>query len=93
MKRHYSTIDVSAICGVDPVTVARWCDKGDLPCYRTPGGHRRIGREDAQHFAALHVVEGFLGAQDRQRAVQPPRINLPIKMNNRLHYGTLTRKR
>ena len=53
----------------------------------------RVGREDAQHLAAAHVVEGFLGAQDRQRAVRAPRIDFPIKMNNRFHTETLTRER
>jgi excisionase family DNA binding protein len=56
MKKFYSTIDISAICGVDPVTVARWCDHGDLPCYRTPGGHRRIGREDLLNFLHKHGI-------------------------------------
>ena len=57
MKRHYSTIDVSAICGVDPVTVARWCDKGDLPCHRTPGGHRRILATNLREFLRKYGME------------------------------------
>lgn len=57
MKEFYSTLDVSAICGVDPVTVARWCDRGDLKCYKTPGGHRRIRREDLLEFLQKHRME------------------------------------
>ena len=57
MKEFYSTLDVSSICGVDPVTVARWCDRGDLNCYKTPGGHRRIRGADLEYFLRKHKME------------------------------------
>lgn len=57
MKEFYSTLDVSGICGVDPVTVARWCDRGELACYKTPGGHRRVRREDLAVFLRKHRME------------------------------------
>src|SRR5262249_36327176 len=44
-----------------------------------------IGREDAQHLAALHVVEGLLRAQYRQRAVEPARVQLAIDQYRVLH--------
>ncbi len=34
------------ILGVTPITARRWTEAGLLPCVRTPGGHRRIARED-----------------------------------------------
>lgn len=57
MREFFSTLDVSGICGVDPVTVARWCDRGDLACYKTPGGHRRIRREDLVGFLRKHGMQ------------------------------------
>jgi len=34
------------ILGVTPITARRWAEAGLLPCVRTPGGHRRVARED-----------------------------------------------
>ena len=34
------------LLGVTPITARRWTEAGLLPCVRTPGGHRRIARED-----------------------------------------------
>lgn len=42
---------------MDPVTVARWCDQGELACYRTPGGHRRVRREDLLGFLRAHRMQ------------------------------------
>jgi two-component system, OmpR family, response regulator RpaA len=55
-QRAYSTLDVSRMCQVDPATVARWCDQGRLKCFRTPGGHRRIVREDLVEFLRSHEM-------------------------------------
>ncbi|MGD8321526.1 MAG: helix-turn-helix domain-containing protein [Gemmatimonadota bacterium] len=44
---------------VHPSTVKRWCNEGDLPSGKTPGGHRRIHLEDAVEFArarGIHTV-------------------------------------
>lgn len=41
------------LLGVSPHTVRRWTASGVLPCTRTPGGHRRIRREDALELAHL----------------------------------------
>jgi len=32
--------------GVHPTTLRRWADAGELPCFRTPGGHRRFRAAD-----------------------------------------------
>lgn len=57
MNRHYSTLDISAICEVDPVTVGRWCDNGTLHCYRTPGGHRRVLAASLLEFLQKYGME------------------------------------
>lgn len=63
LPRAYSTLDVSRMCQVDPATVARWCDLGRLKCFRTPGGHRRIIRDNLLEFLREHQmpVPGELG--------------------------------
>lgn len=53
-----TTQQVAALFAVHPATVVRWADDGQLPCFRTPGGHRRFRRED---------VEALLG-RDKQPA-------------------------
>ena len=45
-KDWLSLSEVSALLGVHPTTVRRWADAGDLPCFRTPGGHRRFRAAD-----------------------------------------------
>jgi CheY-like chemotaxis protein len=56
MKKTYSTLDISRICHVDPVTIARWCDNGDIKCFRTPGGHRRVMHLDLIAFLRAQKI-------------------------------------
>lgn len=44
------TTDISRICGVTTQTVQSWIDRGVLQAFRTPGGHRRVKREDFLEF-------------------------------------------
>jgi excisionase family DNA binding protein len=47
--------EVAAILQVSPKTVARWAQKGLLPCQRTLGGHRRYPEPAIHELAAsLH---------------------------------------
>jgi excisionase family DNA binding protein len=39
------------LLGVTPITARRWTEAGLLPCVRTPGGHRRIAREDVKELS------------------------------------------
>jgi excisionase family DNA binding protein len=45
-----TTHQVAEKLGVNPVTVARWVKAGKLPAFKTAGGHRRIRKEDLDHF-------------------------------------------
>jgi excisionase family DNA binding protein len=45
-KNFYTTHEVSKFCNVYPTTVINWIKEGKLPAYTTPGGHRRIKKED-----------------------------------------------
>ncbi len=46
----YSTFSIARLLGVDPGSVANWIDRGLLKASRTPGGHRRVTREDLIDF-------------------------------------------
>ena len=37
-------------CGVSNTTVLRWISTGELPAFRLPGGHFRVGRADFSEF-------------------------------------------
>jgi putative resolvase len=47
---HYSVGRVARALGVDPKTVARWCDDGKVRCIKTPGGHRRIPASEVRRL-------------------------------------------
>jgi excisionase family DNA binding protein len=49
-KRTYTTFEVGEICSVYPTTVINWVNQKKLPAFVTPGGHRRIRREDLVEF-------------------------------------------
>lgn len=42
----FTTFQISKLCKADISTVTDWIDRGKLPAYRTPGGHRRIKIDD-----------------------------------------------
>ncbi len=54
--RHYTTHEVSRICGVAPITVGRWVESGKLAAFRTAGGHRRIPASDLEEFLKSHGI-------------------------------------
>ena len=47
---YYTTFEISQICQVNPTTVQNWVKEGKLKAFVTPGGHRRIQREDLLAF-------------------------------------------
>jgi excisionase family DNA binding protein len=52
MARHtyFTTFEISQICGVNPTTVQNWVKGKKLHAFQTPGGHRRVHREDLVAF-------------------------------------------
>jgi excisionase family DNA binding protein len=52
MARHsfFTTFEISQICGVNPTTVQNWVKGKKLRAFQTPGGHRRVRREDLVSF-------------------------------------------
>jgi excisionase family DNA binding protein len=44
--------DASLLLGVHFTTLRAWSDRGEVPVYRTPGGHRRFALDDLRRFLA-----------------------------------------
>ena len=63
-----SLSDAATILGVHPSTLRAWSDRGDIPCHRTPGMHRRFRRADVEHWAEsrreAHASPGQLIAEN-----------------------------
>lgn len=55
-KEVLTTFETAALCHVNPLSVRNWIDQGKLPAYRTPGGHRRVLREDLEGFLRQHGI-------------------------------------
>jgi len=51
---YYTTFQVARMLGVSPPTVVNWINSGLVNAYRTPGGHRRITRDELVNFAQQH---------------------------------------
>ena len=54
VRRYLGTHEVARLLSVDAGTVIRWVDAGRLASFRTPGGHRRIPRQEVLRFAEQH---------------------------------------
>ena len=46
MKQSFSTSEVAKYCHVTADTIRKWAEAGRITVFKTPGGHRRIRRED-----------------------------------------------
>ena len=55
-KTIYTTHEVARLLHVNPRSVINWIEQNLLPCYRTPGGHRRIRREDLLVFVRRQKI-------------------------------------
>jgi excisionase family DNA binding protein len=50
MKQSFSTSEVAKYCHVTADTIRKWAEAGRIHVFKTPGGHRRIRREDLLRF-------------------------------------------
>jgi MerR family transcriptional regulator, light-induced transcriptional regulator len=50
-----TTREAAAILGVGTTSIKRWADRGQLPCVRTAGGHRRFSRAAVLAFRRLGI--------------------------------------
>ena len=51
-KEWLSSTEASELLGVHQTTLRRWTDAGEIPCFRTPGGHRRFKAADLETWIA-----------------------------------------
>jgi len=49
-KAVFTTFEAAKLCHVSPLSIINWVNAGRLPAFRTPGGHRRIRKEDLLLF-------------------------------------------
>lgn len=49
-KQSFSTSEVARFCHVTPDTIRKWAEAGRIGVFKTPGGHRRIRRDDLIRF-------------------------------------------
>jgi excisionase family DNA binding protein len=49
-KQSFSTSEVARYCHVTADTIRKWAEAGRIRVFKTPGGHRRIRREDLIQF-------------------------------------------
>ena len=54
MRRFYTTFEAAHVLGVSLPTVVNWIKARRLKAHRTPGGHRRIAREELASFMSRH---------------------------------------
>ena len=54
MRSFYTTFEAAQVLGVSLPTVVNWIKGRRLKAHRTPGGHRRIAREDLAAFMHRH---------------------------------------
>jgi excisionase family DNA binding protein len=50
VKQSFSTSEVADYCHVTADTIRKWAEAGRIHVFKTPGGHRRIRREDLLRF-------------------------------------------
>ena len=50
MRNTLSTVAISKMLGVAVASISKWIDAGQLKAGRTPGGHRRVAKEDLIAF-------------------------------------------
>ena len=50
MKNYYSTTEVARLLDMNRYTVSLWIDRGTLKALVTPGGHKKVPREEVLRF-------------------------------------------
>jgi excisionase family DNA binding protein len=70
-KKIFTTYEVSQYCSVDLSTVINWIEEGKLLAYKTPGGHRRVEKEDLVHFLKKYQmpIPADLVKRERRRVL------------------------
>lgn len=70
--KYFTTFEASRLLGVSLPTIVNWIKAGRLKAHKTPGGHRRIAREDLLHF--LRVYEMPIPEELAEQEARPFRV-------------------
>lgn len=71
-KSVFTTFEVAKLCHVSPLSIINWVNAGRLAAFRTPGGHRRIRRDDLIRFMrenGIPVPEDLRSGSGRPRVL------------------------
>jgi len=63
-KQSFSTSEVARYCHVTADTIRKWAEAGRIRVFKTPGGHRRIRREDLILFLRENSIPTHPDLQD-----------------------------
>lgn len=63
-KQWLTLREASKLLGVHYTTLRRWADAGDVPCFRTPGGHRRFRVRDLVTWMGQAQTVSLVPAHD-----------------------------
>lgn len=80
-NRYVSTAQVAIALGVGVSTVKRWADEEKIPAHRTPGGHRRILRDELLELirqGRIHCSDTGPLLGEQESAPMPPAANEPL---------------
>src|SRR5215467_6045141 len=56
-QRWLTLSQASTVLGVTPNTLRRWADRGQIPSFVTPGGHRRFPLAAIKSFVPSHRAQ------------------------------------
>ncbi len=65
-----TTSEASRHCGVARTTVSKWIDEGLLKAFVTPGGHRKVKRQDLKNFIERHGLVPRSGIFEEEAAAK-----------------------
>lgn len=71
-KAVFTTFEAAKLCHVSPLSIINWVNAGRLTAFRTPGGHRRIRREDLVLFmqdSGIPLPDDLKGGSSRRRVL------------------------
>ena len=88
MRSFYTTFAAARLLGVSLPTVVNWIKARRIKAHRTPGGHRRIARED---LAAFMVRQGMPLPEELSGAVPARRKVLVVAEAGPAREGTVRR--
>jgi excisionase family DNA binding protein len=69
----------SEFLGIHYTTLRVWADKGEIPVFRTPGGHRRFSAADLRRFLAARVDHQIATDSDAFVSVALGRVRAEIE--------------